>query len=168
MSRNLDRDKLDGGLRLLDYERKMLRDTAKHFYPKTAGTCSYNSTDYDSYPTVPWDSKFLTNVILESFLVHTRAIIDFLYLDKSKYDDDIFAADYFSDPDEWNKLRGTKTSLLEETKERANKMIAHISLFRLTVKPEEKGWPVGEIVREIDCLLKLFDENRTAADPHVT
>lgn len=169
MSRNLSKDELKCGIKLLGYERDMLIRTAEWLRPYSQATTSSDAVTSSDVtraagivPGTLQHDRFLVNVMLESFLVHARAIIDFLYLDKSNYDDDIFAADYFSKPGEWKKLRGEKTTLIKETKTRANKMLAHISLYRRAVTPEAKGWEVVRIAGEIDRVLQVFDESRTA------
>lgn len=95
------------------------------------------------------------NALVESFLIHVRLLIEFLYKDK-RYKDNVMAADFFSPPEKWRAIRPVKSKLLDETVEGAHKLLAHLSYTRLQVK---KTWPCMEIAKEIETVLNVFLQN---------
>jgi hypothetical protein len=95
------------------------------------------------------------NSLVESFLIHARLLIEFLYKDK-RYKDNVMAADFFSTPEKWRKIRPEKSKLLNETFEGSHKLLAHLSYTRLQVK---KTWPYLEIAKEIEAVLNVLLQN---------
>jgi hypothetical protein len=90
---------------------------------------------------------------LESFVLHVRNLIDFLYPPGKPQDDDILSDDYVSDVTKWNGSRPGMTPLLKETKPRVNKLAAHLTYNRL-VSP--KNWKVGAIWADLEKVLICF------------
>jgi hypothetical protein len=100
----------------------------------------------------------LENALLESFIVHMRALIDFLYPNGPKKDA-VIAADFFNTQEEWEKLRPDQSEMLKKAKKRAHKEVAHLTYDRQKVTPEEKGWNFLEISQEIQEVIKIFMGN---------
>mgnify|MGYP005836300855 CR=1 FL=1 len=97
----------------------------------------------------------LANALLESFVIHVRALMDFLYNDNPK-SDDVIAEDYFENAEEWRKLRPVLSETLKQAKRRAGKEVAPLTYARLKVKPETKPWPFVDIAKEIESVLNTF------------
>ena len=97
------------------------------------------------------------NSLLETFVLHVRAVSDFFYAERKK-EDDVLAADFFPDG-RWASLRPNETDLLKRARNRAHKEIVHLTYERLNVTPETKPWPFLEIVRDVDSVLRVFLEN---------
>ena len=104
----------------------------------------------------------LHNAILESFLLHSRVISDFLYKDTPRKDD-VSAADYFSEPDEWQKLRPSKTELIQRLNKRVGKELAHLTQERLSEEMADRGWPIVDIGKDILAAVKVFGNNVSKA-----
>ena len=100
--------------------------------------------------------NWLKYALLESFLVHTRNLIDFLYTDNAKFSDDILAVDYFDSPNKWITKRGMLPKYLEEVKAKANKLLSHITLSRIKKYKNDKGWNVQEITNKLDKVFQCF------------
>ncbi len=100
---------------------------------------------------------WLNNALLESFVIHCRGLLDFIYNDKPRKDD-IVAQDYFNEGD-WQNIRPPITPVLEKAKKRAGKEIAHLTYARLKVTPESKPWEFVEIANEVNSVLTVFLEN---------
>lgn len=100
----------------------------------------------------------IANALLESFIVHVRALMDFLY-NESPRPDDVIAEDYFFKPDEWRQMRPALSELLMLAKRRAGKEVAHLTYARLEVTPETKPWPFVEIANEIAAVINIFFEH---------
>lgn len=100
----------------------------------------------------------IANALLESFVIHVRAVMDFLYADKPQVDD-VIAEDFFDTPDQWTKMRSALSELLSQAKRRAGKEVAHLTYARLDVTPETKPWPFVQITNEISTVIKTFIEN---------
>jgi hypothetical protein len=100
----------------------------------------------------------LSNALLESFVIHLRALIDFLYSDKPR-DDDVIAEDYFPNEDKWKKIRPEQSETLRLAKRRAGKEIAHLTYTRIEVTSETKPWAFVDISNEICSLFNIFLKN---------
>jgi hypothetical protein len=100
----------------------------------------------------------IANALLESFVIHVRAVMDFLYADKPQADD-VIAEDFFDTPEQWTKKRPTLSELLSHAKHRAGKEVAHLTYARLDVTPETKPWPFVQIANEISLVINTFLEN---------
>jgi hypothetical protein len=101
---------------------------------------------------------WLSNVLIESFVVHLRNVIDFLYPVKPKHTD-IVAANFF-DPGALKLPEISET--LKTARVRANKEIAHLTTDRITGNPPKKVWNIKSIVNEVWPLLNLFAEKALA------
>lgn len=104
----------------------------------------------------------LVNALLESFTIHLRALIDFLWEPPKVKRDDVLASDFFAKPGHWLQIRGELPEVLQPAKHRAGKEIAHLTYARLAVEPEAKPWPVSVMANAVGDVLSLFFEN---ADP---
>ncbi len=100
----------------------------------------------------------IANALLESFVVHVRVLMDFLYNENPK-PDDVIAEDYFETTDEWKRLRPNLSESLKNAKRRAGKEVAHLTYARLDVTPETKPWRFVDISNEIVAVLNIFLEN---------
>lgn len=97
------------------------------------------------------------NAIIESFGIHARVLLDFLYK-TTGLPDDTLAVDFFDDPTEWKKNIEEKSEVLDNLKTRVGKEIAHLTYKRLEVTPEEKDWDRPQIGEEINEIFKKFLE----------
>ena len=97
----------------------------------------------------------MNNALLESFTIHARALLDFLYTEKPK-SDDVIAEDYFADPARWVSIRPAKTTTLQTVHHRVGKEVAHLTYARQEVAPEMKAWPFVQIGQEIISICDLF------------
>ena len=99
-----------------------------------------------------------TNAVLESFTVHTRALLQFLFPNDPK-PDDVLAEDYFENPSIWRDLRGDLPEPLGVVNRRVGKEIAHLTYARLEVTPETKGWNIPVIWAAVLRLVQAFAKN---------
>lgn len=90
------------------------------------------------------DDLVVENALLESLGIHSRNLIDFLWLDKPPKDTDAIASDYV---DDWKAQAMSKR--LSGVKDRVGKEMVHLSYNRLDVPDDEKGWQVLGIGPEI-------------------
>jgi hypothetical protein len=97
------------------------------------------------------------NAILESFGIHVRGLLDFLYAEKPG-DDDVIAEHYFSTHKVWHNARPEISEYLRNARRRVNKEMAHLTYTRLSVQGEAKGWDVTLLASEIESVLKVFME----------
>jgi hypothetical protein len=103
---------------------------------------------------------WLANALLESFVIHFRGLLDFFYPPATVKYDDVIAADYFDDPNEWERIKPSPLSTtLSQAKTRAHKEVAHLTYARLEVTPEQKGWAFVDIANEMHSLMELFLKN---------
>ena len=126
----------------LRYEVRMLHGTAQ----------ALRDSARDQDGTIGRITRY---ALLESFLIHARVLINFLY-DGPKWDDDVAAEDFFDKNEQWTKHRPAKSCLLRENQERINKAVAHLTKVRAGLKPEMKQWECWEIENEIGGILVQF------------
>jgi hypothetical protein len=97
------------------------------------------------------DDLIVENALLESFGVHSRNLIDFLWLNKPMKDTDAIASDYVG---EWKAP--TMSERLSLVKSRVGKEMVHLSYNRLDVSEDEKGWQILGIGPEITGAFGMF------------
>jgi hypothetical protein len=97
------------------------------------------------------DDLIAENALLESFGIHSRNLIDFLWLDKPMKDTDAIASDYVG---EWKAP--AMSERLSKVKGRVGKEMVHLSYNRLDVSEDEKGWQVLGIGPEITGAFGIF------------
>ena len=95
------------------------------------------------------------NAYIESFGLHARVLLDFLYNTNGR-SDDVLAVDFFDDPTEWIDSIEEKSEILEKVNPRVGKELAHLTYKRLEVTPEEKEWDRSEICKDINETVKKF------------
>lgn len=111
------------------------------------------------------------NSLIESFLSHSRVLIEFLFLNKDKTDDnssdnisaiDFIHEDSFESNTDFNT--GKYPLYLCNIKQRTNKRLAHLTYSRLDVKLEDKAWDMRmiymSIMREIYNWLIFVDKKK--------
>lgn len=102
-------------------------------------------------------------MVVESFAIHLRNLITFLY-PYSKRESDVCAEDFFADKEIWLKLRPKISFVLEGAKNRADKEVGHLTTLRQFGTPESKKWNVTLLTDEIMPILRLFCENADKTD----
>lgn len=106
------------------------------------------------------------NALLESFGIHARCLIDFLYRDSPMKPDDALAADFFDERTPWADTRLPKTPDLDAINSRVAKEIAHLTYHRTKQEPPDKNWNVPKIRDEImDRVAQFF---RSAPDSTIS
>jgi hypothetical protein len=90
------------------------------------------------------DDRVVQNALLESFGVHNRNLIDFLWVDGPMKDTDAIARDWIEG---WEAPEMSER--LANVKDRVGKEMVHLSYNRLDVAEDEKGWTVLGIGPEV-------------------
>ena len=107
----------------------------------------------------PNNSQFVINALLESFTIHLRALIDFIWEPLNIWEDDAIACDFFNSTEQWKKVRPDFPAALEPARSRTGKEVAHLTYARMEVTPETKGWNIGEMTEAMVRALKVFADN---------
>lgn len=96
----------------------------------------------------------INNAVMNSFSMHARNLIDFLYLRSLGKDrgEDIIIEDFIELSQLANCLP-VMTPLLEEAKHKTDKQVAHLSKNRIQYEQVGKEWMVSDIVLD---LIKAF------------
>ena len=90
--------------------------------------------------------------LLEAFVIHARALIDFLYTPPSAKPDDVLAEHFLVEElarCKWKKDHSTLPPLLDEARKRAGKELAHLSYVRASIAPDDKNYAFAEIAQTI-------------------
>jgi hypothetical protein len=90
------------------------------------------------------DDPVVQNALLESFGIHNRNLIDFLWLDRPMKGTDAIARDWIEG---WQAPEMSER--LANVKHRVGKEMVHLSYNRLDVPEDEKGWTVLGIGPEV-------------------
>jgi len=96
------------------------------------------------------------NALIESFTLHARALLDFLYESESPKRDDMIASDFFDDPSQWFATRPPMTPLLDTVRKRVGKETAHLTYHRQQLSPEQKEWRFMAIAQDIKGVIEVF------------
>lgn len=120
------------------YEYKMMNWTAKELFKATP------------------KEGYLHNAILESFAIHVRNLIEFLFSNELRYKDDILAMHFFEDNSEWSKIRPKQTLILKNALKQANKLVAHLTYSRIRFSYDERMWRFVNIVDEINDVFENY------------
>ena len=98
------------------------------------------------------------NSKVESFAIHTRALLELFFPESySPHDTDFVATHFFSSTKEWVRIRGTEWNQeWADIRNRVSREIAHITSFRKAYPVKEKAWPVRRIVKEIAGISERF------------
>jgi hypothetical protein len=107
----------------------------------------------------PNNPQFVVNAFLESFTIHLRALIDFIWEPSNVRNDDALACDFFGSTKHWEKVRPDFPMELKPARSRTGKEIVHLTYTRMNVTPETKGWNIGDMTEAIVRVLKVFAEN---------
>ena len=103
----------------------------------------------------------INNAVLESFCVHARAILDFLYNDDPA-DNELSALDFVPKATDWIRARPGKSAALKEMevdlRHRVAKEIGRLTYDRHEGAPERKPWPFMRIAKEVSAALDAFLE----------
>ncbi len=91
----------------------------------------------------------MASVLIESFVIHLRNLIDFFYYSRVK-EDDVIASDFCPG---WNE---TISSTLKAAKERANKEVNHLTLERKSGFDSNKPWNVAGLFQEVSAVATTF------------
>jgi len=96
------------------------------------------------------------NAFINSFAIHARNLIDFLYKSISKAKSDMIIAEhYFDDPKEWKAIRPELTTSLKRVKIRCDKQVAHLTFTR----QRKENWYFVNIASEIFKVVNVFIDN---------
>jgi hypothetical protein len=87
-----------------------------------------------------------SNVLIESFVLHSRNLIDFfITVNSKKQDDDVIASDFNTQTNNWINNLNTYKSYLQRIKTRANKELAHLTSKRKSGATKDKAWDFEKI-----------------------
>lgn len=103
------------------------------------------------------NTEFETNVLLESFAIHARALVHFFYPDRI-FSTDALADHFITDIPKWRAAIGSAVgAALTDVRTRVNKEIVHLTYDRLGITPVAKGWNVAAIRDELVRLVAKFE-----------
>jgi hypothetical protein len=111
----------------------------------------------DGREKLPWAIEM---ACVESFGMHTRVLIEFLWDDPSpdrrkRFPDDGFAEDFLP-PGKWAEVRPPMSSKLEGLWSRAGREIAHLSYKRATAPEAARHWEFDVIAGAIGRAFRVF------------
>ncbi len=97
----------------------------------------------------------LANALIESFTLHARVLLAFLYPETELRKDDVVAEHYVED---WNSKRPRMPKSLNHIRGRVGKEVAHLTYGRLGITDEAKQWNIEELAQELCALFRNFLE----------
>jgi len=109
------------------------------------------------------------NSLVQSFAIHLRNLISFLYPERVLHDD-VIASHFVSDRNRWSADLAPLSDSLRRARERANKEVAHLTTQRIAGTPPEKAWEPVPLITELRALMQLFVRHANPArlDPRVS
>jgi len=92
------------------------------------------------------------NALVESFVQHTRNLIEFFYPPSNVHSDTIIVTHFFSDQNKWEK---DIPGWLDDVRTRAHKLLAHLTYDRVLEYKDDKEWEYTKISEHLNS---VFDE----------
>jgi hypothetical protein len=141
---------------LLDYSGEHLKHEIAMFF--NTGVLLFE----ELFSTASARDETCKNALVESFAIHFRNLVLFLY--NAGEEPDIISDYYFIDHRaDWRRKRHKKSPLLEEAHDRASREISHLTVFRRKI---DKDWPVRKLMEEIKDVLQVFVDNASDTKLH--
>lgn len=103
------------------------------------------------------EGTVLNSAALESFLMHARNLLEFLFFGPKRRDrwpDLVIAEDFLERPDEWPAVRGEMDPALTDLWDRTGQELMHLTYGRLTV--QDKRWYFLELAEAMNAVLERF------------
>jgi len=97
-------------------------------------------------------SSFLKNILIESFSVHLRNMIEFFGEEKKDY----ITYKYFIASD---KCVGFPHNLSKKYNTKVNNLLSHLTFARLKFKQKQKTWLLSQIANEVNENFREFFKN---------
>lgn len=97
-------------------------------------------------------------MIVESFSIHLRNLITFLYPYTFR-SNDVCAKNFFLRAGTWEGVRPELSNTLKQAKTRADVEVGHLTTLRKNGTPDNKTWDVKGLAMEIFPIFKLFCES---------
>lgn len=103
------------------------------------------------------DNEVMNNALIESRLIHVRALSGFFKKTRSKHyktnkeQDDVLSSDY--------GFASQRVGIQDSYKDRLNKDLAHLSYSRAKRQPNDKLWPHDKIVLPVLVCCQQFGEH---------
>ena len=132
------RKELQKASEAIHYELSMLNACAT-----TLDECSKNKILF---------SQFTQNILIESFCVHLRNMIEFFGKKKKGY----ITYQYFLPENSNIKFLH---NLKRKYNTKVNNLLSHLTFHRLSYEPERKNWELEQIANEVNENFKIFSEN---------
>jgi len=127
----------------LHYELSMLLETGRLLSAIQQGSIQVSQVEKSAY--------------IESFCIHARNLIAFLYPTGRGDKDHVKAEHYFANPMNWKTTRPKISNKLSDARDRVSKEIGHLTTSRESI-PAKKRWPVTTILRELKTVFEKFVE----------
>lgn len=107
----------------------------------------------------------IRNALIESFTLHARSVLSFLYNDRPR-EDDAHAQEFLKAGLVWTEIRRPIPDSLANLKRRVDKEIAHLTYARMEVNGEDKAWHLPPIIVDFIPVLDRFFGNSDPAKLH--
>ena len=108
------------------------------------------------------DSVMHQNILVESFAIHLRNLLLFLYPYGSD-ERDVTSNYFFNDRiTDWNQKRPKETESLRNLRTRASQEISHLTVLRRDGTDDPQGWPIQKIMDEMKPILEIFVNNASS------
>ena len=105
----------------------------------------------------------ILNSANDSFLIHGRKMVEFLYnSSKNIFDNDLIAEDFFGIPEKWRDLRPKQSDILRQTKQDVGKLLVHFTYRAIEYSSGRFTWKISDIYVGVFRTLQKF---LTVVDP---
>ena len=109
----------------------------------------------DLHGASPHLIALLRNAVLESFAIHLRNLVDFLYPGQNIKDTDVLADDFFPQGKRPETFPSVPSDL-DHARKRAHKQVSHLTTGRLNEGDPGKNWPTFALTQKIWDVLGEF------------
>ncbi|MCI0579176.1 MAG: hypothetical protein L0332_07055 [Chloroflexi bacterium] len=139
-----------------DAELKAISEHLFYEIQMLFGTAQVLATFVNQSAQQDLEDRVVYNALLDSFTIHVRSLLDFLYPPSNFRPDDVIANHFFDDDTVWIQQRPAKSSFIQAVDRDVNKRVAHLTYARLNVDPQASDWNYSRIADEISQVLRVF------------
>ena len=134
------------------------KELLNHFFLYEIGMLESMTKFHKNLFHAPVDRQFVENIIVETYLLHGRNLLEFFYYDDQQQDK-ATANEFLEKGKDWKKLRPPLTESLKILQRRVNRETTHLTYKRIVGKPESKFWNFHVLYMDLMMVFCIFAEN---------
>ena len=134
------------------------KEFLNHFFLYEIDMLESMNKSHENLFHAPVDRQFVENIIVETYLLHGRNLLEFFYYDDQQQDK-ATANEFLEKWNDWKKLRPPLTESLKILRRRVDRETTHLTYKRIVGKPESKFWNFHVLYVDLMMVFCIFAKN---------